>query len=170
MINFTKTKQLILLLCIALPLISWGEILCKKFDGLDTLIGMDVTAWKFEQKLNVEFKTVNVRVVLRTRTTTKHFSTKLISETLSATNEDLKNSVPITIMISGNTIIVRAFNESTRKELDKSITEDFVPCDKYGTGLSLDDRQILMANYGGNPENGELSNMVSYLAVELEFE
>ena len=148
-----------------------ASISSAKFDEIDVFMAMDTPAWKFTENLNFKFKQVKVRVVLRTRKNNKRFSTKLISETLTILFEDkLQSSVPVTVFIFNNTLVVRAFDEVSRKELDSAVTDTFVPCNKYGTGVNIDNRQILMANYADNDEIPLLSNMQSYIAVELEFE
>jgi len=149
---------------------SNAEVVKRQFDGYDALMAMDAPAWKFEEKLSIKFKRVKAYVVLRTRINSKKFSRKVISEPLDVSSDELRSSVPVTVMIVNNMLILRLFDEVSRKELDPKITKEFSFCDKYGTGLSIDGQQVLMAEYLGNDETGKISDMTSFVAVELVFE
>jgi len=149
---------------------SNAGVVKRQFDGYDALMAMDAPAWKFEEKLLIKFKRVKAYVVLRTRINSKKFSRKVISEPLDVSSDELRSSVPVTVMIVNNMLILRLFDDVSRKELASEITEKFSFCDKYGTGLTIDGQQVLMAEYLGSDETGKMSDMTRYIAVELVFE
>ena len=148
-----------------------AETVARGFDAVDVMMAMDAPGWKFESKLDIKFKTVKAKIVLRSRMRNNKFSTKVISEPLLISFDDeLKSSVPVTIMILNNQFILHVFDRVVRRVVDKAILDSFIYCDNYGAGLTLDGRQVLMADYGDNEESGRLEDMKKYVAVELEFE